>query len=139
MSKVRLAALPSLVLLLLLTIGCEGYSQSGVKTSSYQNMQGGGLEARINKANGTSVQDIEIDGYPGGVLDAGVTLTVEKGVFKIELLGEDDEATLTLEARDGQTASGQGQMLIDSFGDASYRVTATEAEGIGYTIEYTYR
>jgi hypothetical protein len=49
------------------------------------------------------------------------------------------EATLTLEARDGEQVSGSGSMAVDSFGEASYRVTAVEAEDVEYTIAFVYR
>jgi hypothetical protein len=127
-----------LALLTLLLGACEGYSQTGARTKSHQGMNGGDLSVKANKANGTAEQDIEVNaGYPGAILEADVTLTVEKGSFKIELLGKDDEVTLTLEARDGQTVSGHGRMFVDSLDEASYRVTANEAENVEYTIEYT--
>jgi hypothetical protein len=103
-------------------------------------MNGGEVHAKINKANGTSEQSIEVEGVPADlVLDSDVTLAVGSGMFRIELLGEDDQVTLTLEARDGQTVSGHGQMILDDFGEASYRVTAEEAEKVEYAIVYTFR
>jgi hypothetical protein len=30
-------------------------------------------------------------------------------------------------------------MVTDAFGEASYRVTATEAEDVEYTLDYTFR
>jgi hypothetical protein len=139
MSRVKLISLFGLALLLLLATACASYSQMGVKTTTHQDMDGGAVQVRIKKANGSTVQDIEIDVIPGVVLEAYVTLTVEKGTFRIELLGENDEATLALEARDGQTLSEQGQMYVDSFGEASYRITATEAENVEYAIEYSFQ
>ena len=38
-----------------------------------------------------------------------------------------------------ESLSGQGQMVVDAFEDANYRVTAAEAENVEYTIVYTYR
>jgi hypothetical protein len=138
MRSARVMGLLGLALLTLLLGACEGYSQTGARTKSHQSMNGGDLSVKANKANGTAEQDIEVNaGYPGATLEADVVLTVEKGSFKIELLGKDDEVTLTLEARDGQTVSGHGQMFVDSFDEASYRVTANEAENVEYTIEYT--
>lgn len=126
-----------LILLAVLLVACEGYSQSGVSSRIRSGLNGG----RVGKASGTAVQDIELEesNYPGEVLEADVTLSVERGMFRIELLGQDDEVTLELEARDGETVSGRGQMVADAFGDASYRVTATEAENVEYTINWTYR
>ena len=107
--------------------------------TSHQGMNGGNLTTKIKKANGSIEEEIEVDGGPGLILDADVTLSVERGSFKIELLGENGQVTLTLEARDGQAVSGHGQMVVDTFDEANYRVTATEAENVEYTIEYTFR
>jgi hypothetical protein len=129
----------ALVVLLLLMAACEGLSQTGVRTTSHQRMDGGDLQVRIDKANGAALQDLETEGHPGEVLDAKVTLTVGKGSFRIDLLGEEDEVTLALEASAGQTVQGEGWMVTDAFGEASYRVTADEAEEVAYTIDYTFR
>lgn len=125
---------------LLLFLGaCDSYSQTGVRSSTVQDMSGGRITTSVSKANGTITEDIEVEGIADLILDATVTLSVGSGSFKIELLDEDDQVTLALEARDGQTVDGQGWMVTDAFGDASYRVTAVEAEDVEYTIEYTFR
>ena len=140
MKRVRGSWILVLALLALSLVACEGMSQSGVRSSSHSGANGGGLSVEINKVNGSALQEMEVGGgYPGVVLDAEVTLTVGKGSFQIELLGEDDQVTLTLAARDGETVSGRGQMKVDSFGEANYRVTAVEAEDVAYTIDYTYQ
>jgi hypothetical protein len=102
-------------------------------------MSGGRITTSVSKANGTITEDIEVEGIADLILDATVTLSVGSGSFKIELFDEDDQVTLALEARDGQIVDGQGWMVTDAFGDASYRVTAVEAEDVEYTIEYTFR
>jgi hypothetical protein len=117
---------------------CEGYSQTGVKTTSHQGLNGGDLSVRVGKASGSITQEIEAEGRAGVTLEADVTLTVEKGTFKIELLGANDQVTLSLEAHDGQTMSGHGQMVVSMAEEANYRVTATDAENVEYTIEYTF-
>jgi hypothetical protein len=139
MRRAMIASIVGLVLLALLLAGCEGYTETGARSSSQQGMSGGQESASASKANGTSTKVIEVDGVPGLVLDADVTLSVGKGTFKIELIGEDGEVTLTLEARDGEAVSGHGWMAVDSFGEANYRVTATEAENVEYSIEYTFK
>lgn len=139
MHKVRVASLLGTMLLVLLLAACDSYTQVGSSTTSDMGPTGGSLHTKIGKANGTSEQSIETESSGGLILEADVTLSVGKGTFKIELLGEDDAVTLTLEASDGQTVSGQGQMVADAFGEATYRVTATEAENVEYTIEYTFR
>ena len=129
-----------LTLLVLVTAACEGaYVESGSRSSSQQGMNGGQVSAQIGKANGSIERDIEVDGSPNGAAEADVTLSVEKGTFKIELIGENDEVTLSLGASDGQAVSGHGWMAVDSFGEMSYRITAVDAENVEYTIEYTFQ
>ncbi len=101
-------------------------------------MNGGLVSASARKANGTSKKEIEIDGGGVSALDADVTLSVGSGAYTIELLGEDDKVTLTLEARAGETVSGHGQMDV-TFDSAYFRVTAEEAENVEYSIAYTFR
>ena len=128
-----------LVLLVLLLVACEGYTESMARTSSSETMSGGRFTAHIGKANGSIVQDLETSASTIVTLDASVTLAVGKGTYKIELLGKDDEVTLTLEAGAGETVSGEGWMVTDGFGEAGYRITATEAEDVDYQIDYTFR
>jgi hypothetical protein len=135
----RLALLVVLLSLMLAVTACEGYTQTGAKTSSQRGMNGGEERVSVAKANGTIEEDLEDLPNAGGLLEADVDLSVEKGSFKIELLGPDGEVTLTLEARDGQQVSGNGLMAVDSFGEASYRVTAVEAENVEYTLVFVYR
>jgi hypothetical protein len=127
------------VLIAVILAACEGYTESMARTSSSQTMDGGRLTAHIGKANGSIVQDLETDASSIVTLDASVTLAVGKGTYKIELLGENEQVTLILEASAGQTVSGDGWMVTDGFGEASYRVTATEAEDVDYQIDYTFR
>jgi hypothetical protein len=125
--------------LLLLLVACDSYTQSGVRSSNVQDMTGGKVTTRVGKANGTITEEIEVEDIAGLILDSTVTLSVGGGSFKIELLGEDDQVTLTLEAHEGQSVEGQGWMVTDSFGAASYRVSAVDAEDVEYVIEYVFR
>ncbi len=139
MNRSKFAVLIVVALLALALIACEGYTQTGASTQSRQDGSGGSVSARINKANGSATQTIEVEGGEGLILDSDVTLSVGSGAYKIELLGENDQVTLTLEAQAGQTVSGRGQMVVDSLGEAQYRVTATEAQEVEYSIEYVFR
>jgi hypothetical protein len=135
-----MARLLALLVLSLVLAACggSGYTQTGATTTSRQGMGGGEVTVGISKANGAATQKIEDAGGPGDELEVDVTLAVGKGSYKIELLGKDDQVTLALEARDGETVEGHGRMLTDSFGEASYRVTAANAENVDYVLEYTY-
>jgi hypothetical protein len=138
--KNRALGLLCLVLLLALLAACAGYTQSGSQTTEHQDMNGGDLTAEIGKANGTAEQSIEVEGASEGtILDTDVTLAVGMGMYRIELLGPDGQVTLSLEARDGQTVEGHGQMVTDAFGEASYRVTAENAENVDYQLVYTFQ
>jgi hypothetical protein len=140
MHKIGVANVLGLLVLSLVLAACGGgYTQSGAKTTSHQGMKGGDVTVKISRARGTAEQSIEAVGKADLVLEVDVTLAVGKGTYKIELLGKDNQGTLALEARDGKTVSGHGQMVTNSFGDASYRVTALEAENVNYVLKYTYR
>lgn len=139
MHRIDRARVLGLLVLVLVLASCAGYTEMGAKTSSHQGMSGGDLTVEISKANGTSTKSIEVEGSSGMVMEVDVILAVGKGSYRIELLGEDDQVTLTLEARDGETVSGHGQMVTDAFGEASYRVTAVEAEDVAYALEYAFR
>jgi len=135
----RLALLFIVASLVTILVACQGYTQTGARTSSQRGMNGGQERVSATKANGTIEEDLEDLPNAGGMLEADVDLSVGKGSFKIELLGSDGEVTLTLEARDGQQVSGSGLMAVDSFGEASYRVTAVEAENVEYSLVFVYR
>lgn len=124
---------------LLAVAGCEGaYVVTGERTSSSASGRGGEIDVRIDSAKGTSTKDLEVD-FDGATLDAEVTLAVGEGTFKIELLGADDAVTLTLEAGAGEHVRGSGTMVTDTFGEASYRVTAAEAKDVSYHITWRVR
>jgi hypothetical protein len=140
MRKLRnLAVFGVLFSMILALAACEGYSQTGARTTSQRGLSGGEERVTAAKVNGTIEESLEDLPNSRGLLEADVTLSVEKGSFKIELLGPDDQVTLSLEARDGQEVSGSGTMAVDSFGEADYRVTAVEAENVEYTIDFVYR
>jgi hypothetical protein len=125
------------VVLLLALAACEGgFTSSGSSESSRVTGSGGFVEKSIRSANGSTTEEIELDGS-GGRLDTQVTLQVEEGTFAIELLDADDNVTLSLQATPGDPASGQGYMET-VFGTAQYRVMAEEAKGVRYRLEFTF-
>ena len=141
MRKIGVANVLGLLVLSMALAACGGgvYTQSGARTTSHQGTGGGDVTVEISKANGTAEQTIEAADVADLEMEVDVTLAVGKGSYKIELLGKDDQVTLALEARDGETVSGHGQMVTDSFGEASYRVTAADGENVDYVLEYTFR
>ena len=100
----------------------------------------GEIEVRIGSADGSITKELEIAlDYGDAIVDVEVTLAVDKGSYRMEFLGEDQEVTLTLEASNGEQASGTGYVVTDTFGEAQFRVTAEEAEGVSYHINYRVR
>ena len=139
MVKSKWLAILLLVVGVLVVAGCEGYTEMNASSSERHDGSGGQLAVSARKANGTSTKTLETAASSGAILDATVVLKVGKGSYKIELLGENDEVTMVLEAQGAEAVSGIGWMVSDAFGEASYRVTAAEAEDVEYRIEYVYR
>jgi len=139
MMRKRLRGAVLLAFLALLLAACAGYTEVGPSESEHRGMGSGDLTVEIGKANGTTTKSIELAGGGDLTLEADVTLAVGLGSYKIELLGANDQVTLVLEANAGETVEGHGQMVTDTIGEASYRVTATNAEKVTYVIQYTFR
>jgi hypothetical protein len=139
MGKWKLVVGISLLLMALLMAGCEGYSETNSRMSQQHDSNGGRVTVKVGSANGTVTRTIETAASGTTIVDAQVTLKVWTGSYKIELLGENDEVTLALEAQGGEARSAIGWMVTDGFGAASYRVTAVEADEVEYTIEYAFR
>ena len=140
----KAAATIAAIWLVLCLTSCAGMTTSGGSVKVGHSGNAGVLEVSHAKANGTTLRDVaeddvELSGIvsPGDVLEVDLTLAVGKGSFKIELLGQDGQATLALEARDGETLTGHGQIVVDDFGNVPYRVTAVEAENVDYYMEYS--
>jgi hypothetical protein len=134
----------AVTLLVLCLASCTSMTTSGGSVKAGHSGRAGVLEVSHAKANGLTTRDVgeddvELDDIvsAGDVLEVDLTLAVGKGSFKIELLGQDGQVTLALEARDGETLAGHGQIVVDDSGNVPYRVTAVEAENVDYYMEYT--
>ena len=140
MHKISVANVLGLLVLALALAACGGggYTERGGKTTGHQDARGGDVTVEISKASGTTKEKIEVAQAADLEMEVDVTLAVGKGSYKIELLGKDNQVTLALEARDGETVSGHGQMVTDSFGEASYRVTAVDAENVDYVLSWAW-
>jgi len=100
--------------------------------------QSGWIEISARKVNGSSVRDLELQ-WGDARVDTTVALEVGAGSLRIELLDEDDNSTLSLEATPGQPASGSGYVDTDWDGEGSYRMTAAEAENVRIRFEFEVR
>ncbi len=133
----RVLRVAFLVFISVILVACEGgYVTSGSRESSQLGSRGGWLEKSIRSANGSVTQSLEV-GVSGLRLETYVTLEVEEGLFTIELLDEERNPTLSLQASPGNPASGRGYM-VSRAGDANYRVIAEEAKGVHYRLEFEF-
>jgi hypothetical protein len=125
--------------LALLLAACEGgLTLTGASESSRMSPQSGWIEISARKVNGSSVRDLELQ-WGDARVDTTVALEVGAGSLRIELLDEDDNSTLSLEATPGQPASGSGYVDTDWDGEGSYRMTAAEAENVRIRFEFEVR
>ena len=119
---------------LLVMTGCEGATTSfGKWKKSNITSEGGWIEGGIKSANGTIDETIELEKWDQR-LRADVTLEIDRGACRIEMLDGQRNVTLSLEAIPGQTVSGGGPME-SSFGKARYRLVAAKAKNVKYRIE----
>jgi len=134
----------ALVLLSLLLVSCEGaYVTSGASTRAGREGNTGFVEASAARAHGTIIKDLRDDDEELGRilrraswLDVWVELSVGQGLFRIEVLGEDDAVMLAVQARDGESLERRGHTVVSSSGTVRYRVTAVEARDVEYVINY---
>ena len=138
MSKAHLASAVVFLCVSIVLAACGGssYTTSGSSSSSRAHFNGAAVTYQLARANGRATQSLEVKSESDHQLKVDVTLAVGKGSYKIELLDKDGQVTLALEAADGQTVQGQGYMALDTFGEASYRVTAVNAEKVSYVLDY---
>lgn len=81
---------------------------------------------------GSSLRDV---GYPpNSVIEIEVTLTVEKGSYKVEFQNQ-GTTSLLLEAENGSSAEAKGLVSIDARGNLPYSVTSKQAENALMTIK----
>jgi hypothetical protein len=133
--EVRHAIVLVLALGLLLG-GCEG-GLTFMGSSERSNLAGqsGWMEIKARSVNGSAVRDLDLT-WPNARVPTRVALEVGEGSLAIELLDGDDNVTLSLEATAGSPASGEGYVDTDWDGEASYRLTATEAKNVVIRFDF---
>ena len=101
------------------------------------------MAVSARRAHGTTIKDLRDDDvdlgtilHRGDWVDVWVELSVGQGMFRIEILGEDDVVMLAVQARDGEQLERRGHTAVSSSGTVRYRLTAVEAEDIRYAISY---
>jgi len=123
-----------MIVLALALVACEGATTSfGRWKKSNITGEGGWIEGGIKSANGTIDETIELEKWDQ-CLEANVTLEVDRGNCRFELLDGQRNVILSLEAIPGQMVSGSGPME-SSFGKARYRLVAAKAKNVKYRIE----
>jgi len=134
----RYALFIAIVLAAAILLACSGgYTEvGGTQTSSIVNGTGT-ITKTIQKANGSSTTEIDLENtvLPGAQVSIDVTLEVGEGSYRAEFLDEDDNVVLTLEAKSGESASGSAVTTLNSFAKLRYKVTAAEARQVKMVIE----
>lgn len=94
------------------------------------------VKIMIDSADGgPKVHTLQL-GYPAStVLVTAASLTVKKGSYKIELLGNDKPA-VTLSAQNGKTVKAEGRLNVSAEGAVQYRVTAKKAKGVAFDLSF---
>jgi hypothetical protein len=116
--------------------GCEGgLTFMGSSERSSMSAQSGWIEITARSVNGSALRDLEL-GWSNARVPTSVALEVGEGSLAIELLDGDDNVTLSLEATPGNPASGDGYVDTDWDGEASYRLTATEAKQVRIRFDF---
>lgn len=113
------------------------FSESGFNVTQRYAAGGGLSEASISAktSSGAATSTNLQAGYPPlTVLEVEVTLTVAKGMYKVEFKNN-GETTLALEAANGSEAEGKGLATVDAQGNLPYEVTAADAEDMAMTVK----
>lgn len=94
------------------------------------------VQVMIDSADGgPKVKTLQLGYSASTVLVTAASLTVKKGSYKIELLGNDQPA-VTLSAQNGKTVKAAGRMNVSAEGAVQYRVTAKKAKGIAFDLSF---
>jgi hypothetical protein len=96
-----------------------------------------GVKIILKAAKGGSKINILQLNYPSStVLITNASLTVKKGLYKIELL-DMGKPSLTLSSQGGKTVTGDGRLTVNASGAAQYRVTAKKAKDIVLNLSFS--
>ena len=139
----KLILLCLLIVLSLSLIACTGEGVSGAAIGhsgrSSHNPQGGKAEGSYNKIKGTYPASYEISIVNNDVIFVEITAAVETGALNVYLKGPDGEVTeMTLAAGESGTLSGAAEVSMNEEFRIYYEAVNGEAEGITYTMSYTY-
>ncbi len=95
------------------------------------------LKVTIKTANGgPKVNALQLDYPDSTILITTASLTVKKGLYKIELL-EKGQPSLTLTAQAGKTVKGNGRLSVNAGGTVQYRVTAKKAKDVAFDLSFS--
>jgi hypothetical protein len=120
--------------LLAATIACSG----GVTTTRQSLGNSGYIEIKTDSADGSSSQAVEIDeDQPLRTVLLDITLQVSAGRYRAEFRDANGKS-LVLEASAGSPASGSVEMETDFDGEITLEASASNAEDLVITIDYTF-
>ncbi|MBN2046988.1 MAG: hypothetical protein JW750_04010 [Anaerolineaceae bacterium] len=134
----------SLLLLLALSlVGCDGEGVSGSAIGgserSSHNMQGGKAEGSYKKIKGTYPASYELSIVNNDMVFVDLTASVETGTLHVYLKGPDGQITeMTLAAGETGSINGVAEVAFNEEFRIYYEAVDGEAEGISYSMSYTY-
>ena len=124
-------------------MACTGEGVSGAAIGhserSSHNPQGGKAEGSYTKIKGTYSATYEISIVNNDVIFVEITAAVETGALHVYLKGPDGVITeMTLAGGESGTISGTADVSMNEEFRIYYEAVNGEAEGITYTMSYTY-
>ena len=132
----------TLVILIAVLVGCEGGTSGSVmgsRSSCSSGIRGGSCKGSYRKLTGTYSEDVETTrtGFQSVVAD--VTVSVDEGAVRVYLKAPDGTET-SAEARPGSPAAISGPADASSYDGFRVYFEALDgtAQGVSYTIEFTY-
>jgi hypothetical protein len=88
----------------------------------------------IKQANGSTTETIKLEEVNNSHLNTEVKLEVSRGTVFLELLDDNGQPTASVVSTPGKPGVVRGHLVADASGAVRYRITATEAENIEYSL-----
>lgn len=88
----------------------------------------------IKQANGSTTETIQLEEVNNRRLNTEVKLEVGRGIVCLELLDNEGQPTASVVSTPGKPALVRGYLIADASGAVKYRISATQAENIDYSL-----
>ena len=138
--KITLVLILGMVLMLAACTG-EGISgsASGHGQKHFANDSGGTVEGDFNRIKGTYSSEYEISIFNDDFVNVDITVSVETGRLRVYLKDEDgDISDLVLNPGETGRLTGKAEVWFDESFNVYFEALDEEAEGITYSMVYTF-